>query len=222
MPTARAGYFLKDGTKVPSVTTIGGRFKDSRALMIWANKEGLEGRNTRQKADEAAAIGSVVHTMVENHVKYGDTAPVTPSSFHDLDSEGQAKAMSAFHAYRRWEENFKVRMIATEIELVSERHRYGGCPDAIGWVGNQLCLIDWKTSSGVYPEMLVQLAAYRELWNENNPEMLINGPSHLLRFSKEHGDFAHHSFEDLSEAWSLFMLYRRAFDIDKTLKKRAT
>ncbi len=40
MPTPKAGYRAADGEKVPSVTTILGRFKDSTFLTRWAYKEG--------------------------------------------------------------------------------------------------------------------------------------------------------------------------------------
>ena len=42
MPTPRTGYHTADGTRVPSVTTILGRFKESGALIAWAGKVGYE------------------------------------------------------------------------------------------------------------------------------------------------------------------------------------
>ena len=104
---------------------------------------------------------------------------------------------------------------------MSERHRYGGTPDAIGVVNNQLVLLDWKTSNGIYADHLIQLAAYGHLWNENYPDQPITGGFHLLRFSKQKGDFGHHHFAALDEAWEQFLLFRRAYDINKILKARA-
>ena len=80
-----------------------------------------------------------------------------------------------------------------EMELVSEEYRFGGCPDAIGLNSQgQVCLLDWKTSNGVYTDYLIQIAAYKHLWEENHPTKPITGGLHLLRFSEEHADFSHH------------------------------
>jgi len=112
-------------------------------------------------------------------------------------------------------------MFETEITLVSEAHRFGGTPDAIGYLDGKLCLLDWKTSNAVYSDYLIQLAAYKVLWEENRPQYPLEGGFHLLRFAKEHGDFSHHFYPNLDEAWRQFVLLREAYDIDKQLKKRA-
>jgi hypothetical protein len=88
-------------------------------------------------------------------------------------------------------------------------------------VANGLVLLDYKTSNGVYSDMLIQLAAYKNLWEENRPDLPITGGCHLLRFAKERGDFAHHYFQELDDEWEQFLLFRQAYDLDKALKKRA-
>lgn len=218
MATPKAGYFLKDGTKVPGTTTIIGRFKESGGLLQWAFKQGKEGKpHLYAEAEKAADIGTYAHALVEASIK-GETAPEPPAG---VDAAFIKAAQSAFGAYLKWAENFKVAITAQEIQLVSERYRYGGTPDAVGTVGNELCLLDWKTSNSVYSDYLIQLAAYKNLWEENFPDQPITGGCHLLRFAKEHGDFAHHYFPNLDEAWRQFVLFREAYDIDKGLKKRA-
>lgn len=223
MPTPKSGYVLKDGTKVPGTTTVIGRFKDSGGLLHWAFRQGKEGKERLyDEAEKAAGIGTVAHSMVEMHVK-GTTAEAIEKHAKDVlhSQEEINAALSAFKAYLSWEKNFKVIVIEQEILLVSEKYRYGGTPDAIGLIDNQLVLLDWKTSNSVYTDHLIQLAAYGNLWAENNPDRPITGGFHLLRFAKEHGDFAHHYFPNLDNAWRQFLLFREAFDIDKELKKRA-
>jgi hypothetical protein len=111
-------------------------------------------------------------------------------------------------------------IIATEVPLVSEAHQFGGTLDFVCEIDGVICLGDFKTSGAIYPEMLMQLAAYRHLWNECRPDQMITGPSHLLRISKSSPDFGHYSFGDLSDAWELFLLARRAYDLKAVLKKR--
>jgi len=216
MPTPRQGYYLKDGGRVPGTTTVIGRFKESGALMQWAFKQGKEGApSLYAEAEKAAEIGTHAHAMVEAHIKGLDLPPAMP------DLSMQERAVSCFGAYLTWAKNYDVNVIDQEIGLVSEKYRYGGTVDAIGLIGNQLVLLDWKTSNAIYTDYLVQLAAYGNLWEENFPDRPITGGYHLLRFSKENGDFAHHYYAQLDSAWRQFQLFREAYEIDKELKKRA-
>lgn len=223
MPTPKNGYFLKDGSKVPGTTTIIGRFKESGGLLQWAFQQGKAGKTRLyEEAEKAADIGTCAHGMVELRIKGSPDREIAGYAEMTLpDPEMREKAWSAFSAYESWAKNFSVRVIDQEMPLVSEKYRYGGTPDAVGLIGNQLCLLDWKTSNSVYSDYLVQLAAYKNLWDENFPDRPIMGGCHLLRFAKSYGDFAHHYFPNLDHAWRQFELFREAFDIDKQLKVRA-
>ena len=218
MAHPKGGYYAKDGKQIPGTTTIIGRFKDSGALLRWAWKQGKDGVDLYETRDKAADIGTAAHSLVEWHIKGIDGEP---PDFLSLDSDSKVKAMEAFGAYLNWERMTKLEIVEQEMCLVSETYRYGGTPDAIGMIDGVLCLIDWKTSNGVYSDYLIQLAAYRNLWEENYPDRPLSGGFHLCRFSKEYGDFAHHYYPRLDEAWEQFTLFRRAYDIDKLLKKRA-
>lgn len=222
MPTPKKGYFLKDGSRVPGTTTIIQRFKESGGLMQWAFKQGQSGAaSLYDESDKAKDIGTAAHSMVEAYVGGASKDDCEAIAAALPEGKMQESALSAFNAYLAWAENFQVKIVVQEIQLVSEQYRYGGTPDAIGLIGNQLVLLDWKTSNGIYSDYLVQLAAYKHLWEENFPERPLTGGFHLLRFAKEHGDFGHHYFTNLDDAWRQFQLFREAYEIDKELKKRA-
>lgn len=215
MPTAP--YHCADGERVPGTTTIISRFKDSGALMHWAFQQGKSGaERLYDAAEKAADIGTLAHAMVEASIK----GEPPESIFNGEAPEDQAKARNAFNEYLEWAAQTDVKIVAQEMHLVSEEYRFGGTPDAIGLIGNSLCLLDWKTSNAVYPDHAIQLAAYRQLWNENHPDEPLTGASYLLRFSKNYPDFEARKFGDLSEAWEIFKHYRAAYDLDKELKKR--
>ena len=188
--------------------------------MYWAFNQGKAAERGEidklyDKRDEAAESGTLAHEMVEAHIN-GTT--VDASAYSD---ETAGEALAAFGAYLNWEKMTKLKIVEQEMPMVSERYQFGGCPDAIGEIDGELCLVDWKTSNGVYPDYLIQLAAYKQLWEENNPDRPLTGGFHLCRFAKSHGDFAHHYYPDLSEAWEQFKLFLQAYEIDKGLKKRA-
>lgn len=219
MPHPKGGYHLKDGSRVPGVTTIIGRFKDSGGLLYWAFEQGQaaqrgEIKNLYDKRDEAADAGTLAHAMVEAYI---DGLPLPPLPDNDIGKQ----AKQGFENYLHWAEDNRIKVIKQEIELISEVYLFGGCPDALGIDSReQLCILDWKTSNAVYQDYLIQIAAYRQLWEENNPDKPITGGYHLLRFSKEHADFAHHYWSELQEAWEQFKLFRNAYEIDKHLKRR--
>lgn len=223
MPTPRQGYFLKDGAQVPGTTTVIGRFKDSGALLHWAFSQGKaaqrgEIKSLYDKRDEAAEAGTLAHAMVEARIRGEDPNSVLSG----IESEQiKIQAQAAYKAYLSWESMTKLVIVEQEMQLVSEQHKFGGTPDAIGQINGELCLVDWKTSNGVYQDYLIQLAAYRHLWEEKYPDRPLTGGFHLCRFAKEHGDFAHHFYPNLDEAWEAFLLMRRLYDLDKQLKKRA-
>jgi len=219
MPTPKKGYFLADGTQVPGTTTVLGRFKESGALLRWAWKQGKDGLELYETRDKAAEIGTAAHAMVEARINGAD--PEDREELHALDEAGKKRARNAFRMYERWAAMSNLKILHQEIPLVSEAYRFGGTPDAIGLVDGELCLVDWKTSNGVYSDYLLQLAAYRLLWEELHPDQPLTGGFHLCRFSKDFGDFSHHYYDELDSARQMFIHLRAAYEFDKELKGRA-
>ena len=56
------------GNRLPSVTTIIGRFKESGGLLYWANQQGLEGKTLDQARAEVTTPGTLAHKAVEDHI----------------------------------------------------------------------------------------------------------------------------------------------------------
>lgn len=207
-------YRLADGTKVRGVTTVLGRFKESGGLLQWAFQVGKSGApSLYAPRDEAADVGSLAHDCIEADL-HGRERPAIPP-------DKAERVASALAAYREWFDGARMTIVATEVPLVSEQYRFGGTIDAIARDGKgRLCLLDWKTSNAVYADYAIQLAAYRQLWNENNSDQITDGGYHLCRFAKEHGDFEHRYWPNLDEAWALFSLYLQAYELDAALRKR--
>jgi len=221
MARPKAGYKTKDGKKVPGVTTIIGRFKDSGGLLWWAFEQGKsaergEINSLYDKRDEAADAGTLAHEMVEAYIK---ELPEPDMAKHY--EKVVSLARQGFENYLRWAENNRIKIVQQETPLVSELYQFGGTLDAIGVdAQSSLCLLDWKNANAIYVDYLLQIASYNQLWIENYPDKPLTGGFHLCRFSKEHADFGHHYWSELDDAWEQFKLFRLAYDIDKKLKKR--
>lgn len=203
MARPTGGYYVGQ-TRVPSVTTILGRYKMADPLIHWAWKMGMDGKDYREVRDEAANAGTVAHAMVEGWLK-GQNHVVT-----NAPAETTEKAHNAFVQFREWAAQTKLTIVSTEESLVSPTHMFGGTLDAVSVKGER-ALVDWKTSNRVYPEYAVQLAAYGLLWNENHPDQPITGGYHLIRFDKENAAFSHHWWGDLKVGEDYFLALRKAY-----------
>jgi hypothetical protein len=216
MPHPKAGYRLADGSEVPGVTSINSRFGDKGALLFWAFKRGKDGAARLYDDTSAMDIGTCVHSMVEADL-HGKPCPALPP---DFTKEMIQATTNAFENYQREIKRSKAFFMPLEVQLISEKYKYGGTPDAIVEFDDVIDVGDWKSSNGVYLDHVIQLAAYRNLWNENHPESPAVG-ARLYRFAKESGAFAEHYYgpETLDLAFKQFVLFREAFDNDKRLKK---
>lgn len=161
----------------------------------------------------AATAGTMAHDLVEAHLNKRPAQELTGAP------ETIAKARAAFDVYLRWAEMTKLQVRHTEVSLVSEVHKFGGRLDAIGILGNELCLLDWKTGN-FYADHLFQTAAYKLLWEENYPEHPLTGGVHLVRFSRETGDFGHNHFPEVDQEAETFLAMRVLYNRIKTTEKR--
>ncbi len=215
MPTS--DYRDSEGKRLPGTTTIINRFKDSGGLIYWAWDQGKQGLDFRQTRDKAADAGTIAHDMIEHFIH--DRA-FSNDAYPGADQETFALADKGFRAFIDWFEQTRLTVHVTEIPLVSEELRFGGTPDAIGMQQDEYVLLDWKTGNRLYTDHIIQVAAYRHLWELHNPDKLLRS-AHILRVGKEYGDFHHHAFpnEVIDLGWDAFKRMRRLYDIDKQLKK---
>lgn len=182
--------YLKNGKKLPSVTEIlqGIGWKYAH-LMGWANKVGRElGITTQAATKDAMDIGSCAHDMIEAWLldesilvyASGDDArnfeSLKPS---DYRQEIWDAALPALHAFNDWyeSENMRERMniISTEKLMMDVNGRFGGTADLIAEIDGNVYVIDYKTGSGIYPEVAVQLEAYAMLFEQNPENPRVHG-----------------------------------------------
>ena len=213
---SKAGYRTADGKRVPSVTTILGRFKDPGGLIHWAWKLGTEGEDYRKVRDDAADAGTLAHDGIEAAIHGTEWTPPP-----DVDDEIVSRALTAIQGFHEWREQTRLEITATEVPLVSEAHLYGGTIDAVGRIGERLVIVDWKSSNKVYGDYLAQIGAYAALWEEVRGER-IEG-AHLLRVDKEFGGFHHHTWglDVLAAGLEYFLHCRQAYDLGAKLQKAA-
>jgi len=186
------------GEKRPSATTALGIIAKP-ALIYWAAnmaadsiKEQLEpGKSydeleidamveTCRKAHtvrkkKAGSIGTLIHNWVEDYINGED--PVRPVN------EQLATATAKFMG---WVKEHNVKFLLAEQQVYSRKYGYTGTLDFICKIDGKLYIGDLKTSGGIYPEMLIQAAAYRYARNEEFPEENYHGQI-IVRVGKDDG-----------------------------------
>lgn len=200
---AHIRYTLADGTRVPGVTTILGVL-NKPALVNWANKLGLEGIEVNKYVDVLATIGTVAHSMILAHHK-GEQFPVDEYVPEVVD-----KAENCLISFFEWQKKHDIELILAEASIVSEKHRYGGTVDLYCKLDSVPTLIDYKTGKGIFPEHLYQVAAYRNLLEEQGHKV---DQVRILRVGRDETEgFDEKNVADTSREWQIFQhaleLYR--------------
>jgi hypothetical protein len=216
MPRPAGGYLNAAGQTVPGTNDITSRFQSPMGLYRWYYNNGKQGLPF--KPDAAINIGSAVHKMAELDLIGAGDREITATLYNYLSAPNHIEmASNAFRAFREWREQCRVRVLAMETSLVSEAHQYGGTPDLVAIINNDIGILDFKTSSKgeVYDNMKIALRAHANLWNEHNPKMTI-ATYHLIVLPKDGGVFKHHAYDELDREWKMFLLQRELYDMEKS------
>ena len=173
-------YLLADGSKVPGVTTITG-VMNKPALVYWANNLGLQGIDSSKYVDALAAAGTLAHYLVERTLLGAEPDQGYLDEFSRVD---QDRAETGFIKFLDWMKGREIELLGYEMQLVSERHRFGGTCDVYALVNGVPTLIDIKTCKALYgtgDEKFTQLAGYQILLEENGYQV---AESYILRIGR--------------------------------------
>jgi len=212
----RIQYKLKDGTRVPGVTTIAGAFKgDITGLLNWANAGGLEGLTLDDLYGASTTPGTLVHQMIEDHLT-GKTTDVSKYT-----EKQKSLAESSFLNWLHWAEQNELKAILIEPNLISENMRVGGTPDLIAEMHGKITLVDWKSGKPLaYTSTLMQLAAYCAMYEEVHGQKIEATYVVVIPRKDETPSFTVRYMERIPDlALEQFQLLRQAYENEKLLKK---
>lgn len=202
-------YRLKDGMAVPGVTTILSVL-NKPALVPWANKLGLQGIDSSKYVDEKAAIGTLAHQMIADYLRGWET---DTSEYSKVQIDQAENAVLSFF---EWEKNHHIEPVLVEEPLVSEQYKFGGTVDCLGKINGSLCLLDFKTSSGIFPEMMVQIAAYGQLLYEQD---CVIDKAIILRIGRTNDEgFEERLVNELDKRWQIFLHCLEIYRLQKEVK----
>jgi len=192
---AHVRYRNKAGKVIPGVTTITG-ILNKPALVKWANNLGLQGIDSTKYVDNLAEVGTLAHYLIMCHLM-GATPDTSNCSEKQID-----QAENCVLSFLEWEKAHHLEPILIETPLVSEAYQFGGTLDCYAKLDGSLALIDFKTGKAIYPEMIYQLAAYRQLLFDNGYG--VNN-ARILRIGRDEDEgFEEKQRHSLDNEWEIF------------------
>jgi hypothetical protein len=159
-----------------------------------------------QKKEEAGSIGHLVHDWVDKYCK-GETPPMPINE----------KAIGGINRFLSWVKEHDVKFLSNEQPCYSKKYGYAGTIDGICWVDKKLYIFDLKTSSGIWDEYLIQVAAYKQARQEEYPAEIYDGCI-ILRVGKEEGEVEFLPFQDKDYHLQAFL---SALELKKAMEKIA-
>ncbi len=110
-----------------------------------------------RQRDFAAEIGTAIHKWVEQFIKR-----------QKPDMPDDPLILNGVNAFLAWKESRKVKFLGSEKIIYSKRHKYAGIIDILAEIDGEPCVVDIKTSNGIYDEMRLQVAAYMHAEQEES------------------------------------------------------
>lgn len=148
------GTYEHGENKVPSVTQVLKHINEDY-IAQWANSLGFKGLGYRRELNKYAVEGTKVHNEIEQFLTDGlcMTDPVDKTM-------GFMSFIQWFNDYG-YEKNILIEPIMLEQSLIGKY--FCGTIDAVMKIGNEVHIVDYKTSSTIGYKYFIQLSAYRYL-----------------------------------------------------------
>ena len=200
------------GKRVPSVTTLLALLNlDSKyqRLMGWQLKTVRAGLDPNAVSKDAATIGTLVHAMAEAYLLGNEV----DTQFFSEDQIRIAKV--GFDAFLSWFAKEKLKPIQVERPLTHPRLRYGGTIDLWAKSPKDHVLLDLKSSTAIFWDHRIQVAAYSELARvryKKKHRVII------LHLDKQTGVPTPHEYPDLTREFKCFRICMEAYKLERELK----
>lgn len=194
---------------LPAVSTILDVYQ-APSLRTWYGKVGLDEAERIKFA--TAQIGTDAHGIIERII---NGEKVLAPEWNALDKRIQ----QCVRAWLRWYQVVKFKPLQSEQAVYSLKYGYAGTLDAIGYVKQDFCLADWKTSdSFFFPRTnLLQLGAYYQAYLEMHPDRPRFKTIRCVVLGRSSGDYKEHTMtpKQARVAFQHFVYARRVWEYVK-------
>jgi hypothetical protein len=183
-PRGGHGYAL-NGERIPGVTTVINQSSPAGGLIDWAAKEAAGWAATHVTELDTLGAAEWVAMAAGAANRLRDSRAERGRKVHDVadkliegnpvdvdDPEVMTRAEQVIDFLETWDAD----VLARECTVYHEIHKYAGTFDLVADLSDgSRWLLDYKTGSGVYSDVALQLAAYRYashlVWGGNDVPM---------------------------------------------------
>ena len=188
--------YIIDNKKYPSVTTIT-NILASPGMLYFYGKYGTE--KAEHIGRQAAIIGRKLHKAIKRD-SIGKKC--WPKKYSNILN-------NILKQYIRFKIKYNYKSKHSELTVSSKKHNYAGTLDNIGKINKDKVMIDWKTSSKIYPEYILQIAAYYFAYKEMNPKYKSKR-IWIVRFKKDNWiktlpEIRKLKFKEIRKAYKTFL-----------------
>lgn len=201
-------YYDEEGKRLQGVTYFTGVIDKSKAFVPSAlnkmamsleknigktlNQEMIEIGKSQwgKQSEEAKDFGKQIHALISQWIK---TRKMEISEIKEVKN--------GFTAFLEFQSKQKVKWLDSERLVFSKKYHYPGTTDALGMIGKDLVLFDFKSSKpssispdGIYPEYSIQAAGYELAWEEEMKKKIDYRM--IIAFNKETGEPNHRIYEE--------------------------
>jgi hypothetical protein len=169
---------------------------------------------------EAADIGNGAHHWLEDYWLQKMKAAESGEDFAVPPLPEHPQVRNCVEAAIKWIEEHDIKPLIIEKPLYSRVHQVAGRMDKLALVDGRLAVVDWKSSTGLWPEYILQTAAYASIYMEEFPEKQIQD-RWLIKLGKYDGEFHAERFgrADLERDYEAFVaaakLYKRMQELNR-------
>lgn len=206
-------FYDEKGRQLLSVTKVSGLIDKSNILMGWAIKlmgqylinEMVNGNDRiteelietakkkyKEAQMEAKDIGKEIHEWISQWIL--GKKPKMPEN---------EKVVNGISAFLKFQKENKFKWIESERIVYSKKHNYAGFLDAVAMNVKERILVDFKSSNGIYPEMVLQVAGYKIAYEEETKKKIDRAM--IIRLGKETGEFEVRELDDMGKDEKAFL-----------------
>lgn len=157
---------------------------------LWSRVERRVFHNEEAKA--AADLGTLAHERCEWVVRRrlgqpvgADPITVVAAGAGTIPPKDLERALWSSLAFEDWLGKNRVEPIASEVVVHHLDHHYAGTTDLVARVNGEVAIIDLKTSSAIWNDMHLQVAAYLSAYNSEVQSNEQATTAYILRLPKK-------------------------------------
>lgn len=159
----------------PSFTTVLNAYPFSEQLVKWIADKGYS--EAREYRDQAGKDGTTVHSAIEALLGGAELS----------EEAYKLEVWNKIHSFSKWHAEYKPEIIQLEMPVFSKKLGVPGRVDCLMKIGDEVYVVDWKSSRSIHASYYLQVAGYAQAIEEMTNLKVANTAILQLGASNKNG-----------------------------------